>query len=172
LLVCRRQALQRLQAGSALEGAAGPRNEPGIKRLDNLVDATKTSRAAMLALDHAGVEVVAKTAGCRVTMRKKLGKEWEAAQGEVAAPGARWMALLDVGPALAPGPPSSLDLLGGVKMPALALADKRKRVRTCPYSSQPFLRGHQPFALRFQCDCDFDCWCVCGRRYRGSRPAR
>jgi hypothetical protein len=64
-------------AGSALQG---PRNEQGIGNLDSLAVAAKMSRATLLALDREGVEATAKAVGCGVTTRKKLGKEWEAAQ--------------------------------------------------------------------------------------------
>jgi hypothetical protein len=62
-----------------------PMNDQGIESLDGLANAIKTSLEELMALDRAGVEAAAKTAGCGVTVRKKLGKEWEAAHGGEAA---------------------------------------------------------------------------------------
>jgi hypothetical protein len=59
-----------------------------IADLDGLASAANMTRAALLALPSVlALQAAAKTAGCGVTVRKKLGKEWEAAQAEAAEAG-------------------------------------------------------------------------------------
>ena len=74
-----------------------------IADLDGLASAVNMTRAALLALPSVlALQAAAKTAGCGVIMRKKLGKEWEAAQGEAAEAGPRNEAVDDSGEAGAP----------------------------------------------------------------------